>query len=220
MSTIRIIFLAIVSTIFSTSAFASDAKSIFNGLPSCERLFVQKTLKKQKLYNSTLDGLWGNGTKKAIDKFAKNYFAKNYGTGSAMSVIALTSIVAASYKSGACMKGGDIKTAKKDLYCENPNYNAAYTALNGTKQQKDKLLQRVFPQNANIFEDKAVLNSGRQELKVKGNPSHSGLVVYTIYADDGWYYKARHNSKKKQLSITMYKSGYMDIGPVSYSCNK
>ena len=141
MSIIRIIFLAIVSTIFSTSAFASDAKSIFNGLPSCERLFVQKTLKKQKLYNSTLDGLWGNGTKKAIDKFAKNY-----GTGSAMSVIALTLIVAASYKSGACMKGGDTKTAKKDLYCENPNYNAAYTALNGTKQQKDKLLQRVFPQ--------------------------------------------------------------------------
>ena len=211
-SIIRVIFVAIVSMILSTSAFASDAKSIFNGLPSCERLYVQKILKKEKLYNSTLDGLWGNGTKKAIDKWAK----KN-GRGSEL---ALMGIVAASYISGACMKGGNTKTAKKDLYCENPKYNAAYTALNGTKQQKDKLLKRVFPQNANIFEDKAVLNSGRQELKVKGNPSHSGLVVYTIYADDGWYYKARHNSKKKQLSITMYKSGYMDIGPVSYSCNK
>ena len=208
----RLIFAAIVSTILSTSAFASDAKSIFNGLPSCERLYVQKTLKKEKLYNSALDGLWGNGTKKAIDKWAK----KNEG-GSAN---ALMGIVVASYLSGACIKGGNTKTAKKKLYCENPNYNAAYTALNGTKQQKDKLLQRVFPQNANIFEDKAVLNSGRQELKVKGKPSHSGIVVYTIYADDGWYFKARHSSKKKQLSITMYKSGYMDIGPVSYSCNK
>ena len=203
---------AIVSTILSTSAFALDAKSIFNGLSSCERLYVQKILKKEKLYNSTLDGLWGNGTKKAIDKWAK----KN-GGGSAN---ALIGFALAANLSGACMKGGNTKTAKKDLYCENPNYNAAYNALNGTKQQKDKLLKRVFPQNANISEDKAVLNSGRQELKVKGNPSHSGLVVYTIYADDGWYYKARHNSKKKHLSITMYKSGYMDIGPVFYSCNK
>ena len=56
---------------------ASEAKSAFQSLGKCERKFVQDFLKVERYYHSSIDGVWGKGTEKAIVKYANGRSVSN-----------------------------------------------------------------------------------------------------------------------------------------------
>ena len=60
----------IVSLTLPTLSKANEAKSAFQSLGECERKFVQDFLKAEGYYKSSIDGLWGKGTEKAIVRYA------------------------------------------------------------------------------------------------------------------------------------------------------
>ena len=60
----------IVSLTLPALSTASEAKSAFQSLSECERKFVQDFLKVEGYYKSSVDGVWGSGTEKAIVKYA------------------------------------------------------------------------------------------------------------------------------------------------------
>lgn len=49
---------------------ANEAKAAYQSLGECERKFVQDFLKADSYYKSSIDGIWGKGTERAILKFA------------------------------------------------------------------------------------------------------------------------------------------------------
>ena len=59
-----------VSLTLPTLSKANEAKSAFQSLGKCERKFVQDFLKAEGYYKSSIDGLWGKGTEKAIVRYA------------------------------------------------------------------------------------------------------------------------------------------------------
>ena len=67
----------IVSLTLPTLSKANEAKSAFQSLGECERKFVQDFLKAEGYYKSSIDGLWGKGTEKAIVKFANGRSVTN-----------------------------------------------------------------------------------------------------------------------------------------------
>ena len=67
----------IVSVTLPTLSTASEAKSAFQSLGECERKFVQDFLKVERYYHSSIDGVWGKGTEKAIVKYANGRSVSN-----------------------------------------------------------------------------------------------------------------------------------------------
>lgn len=52
---------------------ATPLQSVFNGMSKADRKLIQSNLKNTRLYSSTLDGLYGRGTAKALEAYNKEY---------------------------------------------------------------------------------------------------------------------------------------------------
>ena len=53
-------------------AGVNAAANYFKQMSLCDRKYVQQFLKGQGAYNSTIDGLWGNGTASALSSVKKS----------------------------------------------------------------------------------------------------------------------------------------------------
>ena len=60
-----------ISNSSSVSNRDSELKSEFQKLSQCNKKYLQQFLKGQGLYFGTIDGRWGNGTKKAVNSALK-----------------------------------------------------------------------------------------------------------------------------------------------------
>ena len=65
--------IAIIASFVSltTAVKADTGKQTFIALDGCQRTHVQQMLSDKGLYKSGIDGLWGKGTSKALEQYAK-----------------------------------------------------------------------------------------------------------------------------------------------------